>query len=176
MATQNAIIPAEIVEQRILMIRGHKVMLDRDLAELYGVATKVLNQGIKRHGERFPADFMFQLTKQEKDEVVTICDHLLPMKYSPTLPYAFTEHGVIMAANVLNSKRAVAVSIKIVRAFAHLRQMLTSHAELSRRMDALEEEYEAQFKVVFDAIKELMTPVDEDKKQIGFKVKKSLAA
>jgi len=144
------------------------VMLDTDLAELYKIPTKALNQAVKRNKERFPVDFMFQLTKQEKAEVVTICDHLERLKFSPTLPYAFTEHGAIMLANVLNSQVAVQVSIQIVRAFIKLRETLASHKDLTRRLDQLEQKYDGQFKVVFDAIRQLMTPPEPKKRKIGF--------
>jgi hypothetical protein len=144
-------------------------MLDADLAELYGVGTKVFNQAVKRNAERFPEDFMFQLTPPEKAEVVTNCDHLAKLKFSSTLPYAFTEHGAIMAASVLNSPRAVETSVQVVRAFVRLRQMLSSNAELSRKLATLEKKYDIQFKVVFEAIRELMTPLEPKKKRpIGF--------
>jgi hypothetical protein len=158
----------ERIERAIFLIRGQKVMLDADLAELYGVLTKVLNQAVKRNKERFPVDFMFQLTKEEKDEVVTNCDHLKRLKFSPTLPHAFTEHGAIMLATILNSPIAVQASIQVVRAFVRLRQMLASNADLARKLDTLERKYDAQFKVVFDAIRQLMTPPEPKRKRIGF--------
>jgi len=164
----KALIPIEIIEKKILLIRGEKVMLDSDLAELYGVPTKAFNQAVKRNKERFPDDFMFQLTKIEKDEVVTNCDHLARLKFSPNLPFAFTEHGAIMAATILNSPIAVQTSIQVVRTFVRLRQMLASNAELSRKLNALEKKYDAQFKMVFDAIRQLMTPPDPKRRQIGF--------
>jgi hypothetical protein len=162
----------ERIERAIFVIRGQKVMLDADLAELYGVLTKVLNQAVKRNKERFPVDFMFQLTKEEKDEVVTNCDHLKRLKFSPTLPHAFTEHGAIMLATILNSPVAVQASIQVVRAFVRLRQMLASNADLARKLDTLERKYDAQFKVVFDAIRQLMTPPEPKRQQIGFIHKK----
>jgi len=113
MADKTIIVPVERIEQSILLIRGHRVMLDADLADLYRVPTKALNQAVKRNKDRFPGDFMFQLTKEEKAEVVTNCDHLQKLKFSPTLPYAFTEHGAIMLANVLNSQVAVQVSFLV---------------------------------------------------------------
>ncbi len=164
----KALIPIEIIEKKILLIRGEKVMLDSDLAELYGVPTKAFNQAVKRNKERFPDDFMFQLTKIEKDEVVTNCDHLARLKFSPNLPFAFTEHGAIMAATILNSPIAVQTSIQVVRTFVRLRQMLASNAELSRKLNALEKKYDAQFKMVFDAIRRLMTPPEPKRRQIGF--------
>jgi hypothetical protein len=165
----KALIPSEVIERKILLIRREKVMLDADLAELYSVPTKVFNQAVKRNKERFPDDFMFQLTKEEKEEVVTNCDHLKRLKYSPNLPFAFTEHGAIMAATILNSSVAVQASIHVVRTFIRLRKMLASNAELARKLDELERKYDAQFKVVFDAIRQLMTPPETKKGKIGFR-------
>lgn len=165
---RQVVVPEERIAQGILMIRGHKVMLDADLADLYGVTTKRLNEQVKRNQGRFPPDFMFQLTDEEKAEVVANCDHLVRLKFSPALPNAFTEHGAIMAASVLNTARAVEMSVFVVRAFVRLRQMLASNAELARKLAALEKKYDAQFKVVFDAIRELMTPPERKKRSIGF--------
>ena len=166
----TALIPVERIERSILLIRGEKVMLDADLAALYGVTTKRLNEQVKRNRDRFPQDFAFQLTDDERSEVVANCDHLARLKYSPVPPYAFTEHGVVMAANVLKSRRAVQVSILVVRTFVHLRQMLSSHAELARKLAALERKYDRQFKVVFDAIRALMKPPEKPRKRrIGFR-------
>jgi len=164
MARDRSLIPVERIERLILLIRGHKVMLDRDLAYLYGVTTKVLNQAVKRHIDRFPEDFMFQLTMEEariwwtevragslRSQIVTLKrgEHI---KYRP---YAFTEHGILMLSSVLNSERAINVNIEIMRAFIRLRMMLASHAELARKLDALEKKYDAQFKIVFDAIRQV---------------------
>ena len=171
MTDKKSTLPAERIERLILLIREQKVMLDADLAELYGVPTKALNQAVKRNQERFPPDFMFQLTRQEKAEVVTNCDHLQRLKFSPTLPHVFTEHGAIMLANVLNSHVAVQVSIQIVRAFIKLREAVVSHKDLALRLDQLEQKYDAQFRVVFDAIRQLMTPPEPKKRKIGFIVK-----
>jgi hypothetical protein len=133
------------------------------------VSTKALNQAVKRNLSRFPEDFMFQLTAVEKDEVVTICDHLRNLKYSRTLPYAFTEHGAIQAANVLNSRQAAETGVYVVRAFVRLRQMLISNAELARKLAAMEKKYDSEFKVVFAAIKELMAPSEPKKRRpVGF--------
>jgi len=157
------------VEQAILLIRGQRVMLDADLAKLYGVSTKALNQAVKRNRDRFPDDFMFRLSATEKTEVVTNCDHLKRLKYSPALPNAFTEHGAVMLASLLNSPIAVAASIHVVRAFVRLRQWLISHADLARKLQQLEEKYDKQFAVVFEAIRALMVPPPEPKKpRIGF--------
>jgi len=153
----KGLIPLEIIENKILMIRGHRVMLDRDLAALYEVSTKALNQAVKRNLESFPEDFMFTLNLTEKAGVVTICDHLKAIKYSPQLPYAFTEQGVAMLSSVLKSKRARQVNIQIMRAFVKLRELLSTHKDLARKLETLEKKYDAQFKSVFDAIRALMT-------------------
>lgn len=152
----DSIVPLENIEGCIFLIRGQKVMLDRDLAGLYGVATKVLNQAVKRNIKRFPDDFMFKLTPSEKNELVTNCDRFRTLKHSMVAPYAFTEQGVAMLSSVLNSERAVQVNIAIMRAFVKLREMIASHKDLARRLDDLENKYDAQFKVVFDAIRQLM--------------------
>ena len=173
MVNKKILIPDEKVDRAILLIRGEKVMLASDLAGLYGVPTKVLNQAVRRNRERFPGDFMIQLTKEEKEEVVTNCDHLERLKYSPYLPYAFTEHGAVMLANVLNSPIAVTASIQVVRAFVRLRKMLASNEVLSRKLNALENKYDSQFKTVFDAIRALMVPPEKKKRKIGFNREKS---
>ena len=159
-------------ERAILMVRGDRVMLDADLAELYGVTTKALNQAVRRNERRFPPDFMFRLTKAEKKKVVTNCDHLRRIRFSPVLPHAFTEHGAIMAANILNSERAVEASVYVVRAFVRLRQLLATNAELARRLDALEAKigrHDEQLLAVIQAIRELMEPPPESpRKWIGY--------
>ncbi len=165
---KTSIIPVERIQQSILLIRGQRVMLDADLAVLYDVTTKALNQAVTRNPGRFPPDFMFRLTGSEKGEVVTNCDHLRSLKYAAALPRAFTEHGAIMVASVLNSERAVRVSVAVVRAFIHLRQLLASHADLARKMTALERKYDVQFKVVFDAIRQLMAQPTPKRPTIGF--------
>jgi hypothetical protein len=144
-------------------------LIDSDLAALYGVPTKRLNEQVKRNKQRFPADFVFQLTRGERDEVVANCDHLSRLRFAPTMPYAFTEHGALMAASVLNTARAVQISIYVVRAFVQLREGLEVHKHIVRRLDALEDKYDHQFKVVFDAIRELVKPPDSPKRRrIGF--------
>jgi hypothetical protein len=170
MTTEREVILLEEIAPRVLHIRGHNVILDMDLARMYGTTTKALNQAVKRNAGRFPAEFMFRLTNGEKQEVVTNCDHLQRLKFSPTLPYAFTEHGAIMAASVLNTPRAVEVSVIVVRTFIKLREMLASHKDLAGKLNALERKYDAQFKVVFDAIRQLMAPPPEPKGRgkIGF--------
>jgi len=160
-------IPAERIDSRIYMLRGHKVMLSIDLADLYEVEPRALVQAVKRNIERFPADFMFQLSDQEfenlKSQIV-----ISSWGGRRGIPYAFTEQGVAMLSSVLRSKRAVMVNVEIMRAFVRLRQMLTAHADLARKLAALEKKYDAQFKVVFDAIRELMTPPVGKKRPIGF--------
>lgn len=162
-------IPLDGIASRILLVRGQRVLIDADLASLYGVATKALNQAVKRNVDRFPDDFAFRLAAEEKKEVVTNCDHLGRLRFSPALPYAFAEHGAIMAANVLNSPAAVRASVHVVRAFVRLREMIASHRALAKRLEELEARYDRQFKVVFDAIRELMTPPEpKPRRRIGF--------
>ncbi|MCK4663068.1 MAG: ORF6N domain-containing protein [Bacteroidales bacterium] len=170
----KSIIPTEKIDRAILIIRGHKVMLDSDLAEIYGVKTSRLNEQVKRNKDRFPNDFMFQLTNQEKQEVIANCDHLEKLKFSRTNPYAFTEHGTIMLANVLNATTAIETSVLIVRAFVKLREILSTHKELERKILELESKYDEQFKLIFEAIRELMQQEQLDKNRpiIGYKIGK----
>jgi len=172
MAEKKIITSVEQIESLIFIIRGQKVMLDADLAELYGVATKRLNEQMRRNSERFPEDFMFQLTAEEKAEVVANCDHLAKLKYSPSLPYAFTEHGALMLGNVLKSERAVEVSLMVVRAFVHLRELASTHKEFSQKLNQLERKVGAHDRAIaelINAIRQLMTPLDAGKKRpIGF--------
>ena len=160
---------AERIEQRIFLLRGQKVMLSPDLAQLYDVEPRALVQAVKRNLERFPVDFMFQLNGREsrslKSQIVTSSWGGLRR----ATPYAFTEQGVAMLSSVLRSERAVRVNIEIMRAFVRMRQMLASHADLARKVAALEKKYDAQFKVVFDAIRELMTPPEPKQARIGFR-------
>jgi len=171
MSDDKAIVPLERIEGLILLIRGQKVMLDADLAALYGVETKALVQAVKRNIARFPEDFMFQLTKEEhaslRSQIVTSKPSGRGGRRYP--PYAFTEQGVAMLSSVLRSPRAVQVNIQIMRTFVKLRRMLAAHEQLARKLAALERKYDHQFKVVFDAIRELMTPPEPKKKRrIGF--------
>jgi hypothetical protein len=169
MAAQTSLIPAERIERAILLIREQKVLLDSDLAGLYQVPTKVLVQAVKRNSNRFPADFMFQLNREEVDSLRSQVVTSKGRGGRRYLPYAFTEQGVAMLSSVLKSNRAVLVNIEIMRAFVRLRQLLASHADLARKMDALEKRYDAQFKVVFDAIRQLMAPPPDTKRgKIGF--------
>jgi hypothetical protein len=172
MAKSQALVKIGKIQQRILLIRGEKVIIDSDLAEAYGVSTKALNQAIRRNVERFPADFMFRLTKQEKQEVVTNCDHLHNLKFSPVNPRAFTEHGAIMVASVLNSPKAIEVSVFVVRAFVQLREMVAGHKKLARKIAELERklgDHDEQILVLIEAIKQLMDPKLPPKtRRIGF--------
>jgi hypothetical protein len=171
MANKKSIIPIESIERRILFLRGQKVMLDADLAQLYGVSTKRLNEQVKRNRKRFPTDFMFQLSEEEKSEVVANCDHLGNLRFSPVLPHAFTEHGAIMLASVLNSARAIEVSIFVVRAFVNLRETLTKHRTLAQKLSQLErrfEKHDEDIQSLFRAIRQLMTPPESKKRKIGF--------
>jgi hypothetical protein len=175
MAEAPKLILVDRIEPLIIEIRGQKVLLDNDSATLYGVQTKVLNQAVKRNRDRFPTDFIFQLTAQEKEEVVTNCDHLAKLKYSPRLPYAFTEHGAIMAATILNSPRAVEVSVFVVRAFVKLRQLAVAHKELAAKLDELERKvasHDDAIRQLVAAIRQLMTPPQPSPKpsRIGFRV------
>jgi len=165
----SSLIPVERIERAIYLIRGEKVMLDRDLAALYEVETRVLNQAVGRNRERFPPDFMFELTREEImgiSQIVTSSN----LRFSKRVT-AYTEQGVAMLSTVLRSKRAISVNIEIMRAFVKMRQMLASNAELSHRFDELERKYDRQFKVVFDAIRRLMSPPVHGRKQIGFRLK-----
>lgn len=168
-ATALALIPAERIERSILFLRGEKVMLDADLAEVYGVTTKRLNEQVRRNRDRFPPDFMFQLTSEEfaalRSQNATSNEGRGGRRHHP---FAFTEHGAIMAANVLSSPRAIEASVMVVRAFVRLRQMLASHAELARKLDELEKKYDSQFQQVFAAIRALMAPPDGKRGRIGF--------
>ena len=171
----KALIPIEVIEQSIFLIRGQKVMLSTHLAELYQVEPRVLVQSVKRNIARFPQDFMFQLTEEEfyhlKSQIVISSWGGLRR----ARPYAFTEQGVAMLSSVLNSERAIKVNIEIMRAFVRLRQILASNKELAKRLDELEKKYDAQFKIVFDAIRQLMAPPEPEppKKRIGFLVEEA---
>jgi phage regulator Rha-like protein len=167
------LVPAERIENRILLIRGQKVMIDRDLAELYGVETKYLNRQVKRNMERFPKEFMFQLNNKEKKELVTNCHRLITIKHSSTHPYVFTEHGVAMLASVLNSKRAIKISINIIKIFIRLRKYLVAHKKITQKLIQLEQKiktHDTKIKDIFKAIHCLMAPSAKTIRQIGFRV------
>jgi len=165
---QTQLLPSELIERRILLIRGQRVMIDADLAMLYGVETKRLKEQVKRNPGRFPSDFMFELTAKEKGEVVANCDHLRKLKYSSYLPLVFSEHGVLMLANVLNNPRAVEMSVQIVRTFVRLRALLASHKALAHQIEEMEKKYDSQFRVVFDTLRRLLEPPEKAKRPIGF--------
>ena len=181
----------ERIEKIILLIRGHKVILDRDLARLYGVPTKVLNQAVRRNKNRFPEDFMFQLTLEEtrqwqlqqtdhslRSQIVTLKkrgdisrSQIVTLRWGENIkyqPYAFTEHGILMLSSVLNSERAIHVNIAIMRAFIRIREILASHKDLAQKLADLEKQYDSQFKVVFDALRKLIAPPAKKSKPIGF--------
>ena len=168
----QSVVPVEIIGQRILLIRGQKVMLDRDLAQLYGVKSTVLRQQVKRHADRFPLDFMFQLSQKEAKNMVS--QSVIPswQYLGGSLPYVFTQEGIAMLSSVLHSPRAIQVNIAIMRTFVQLREWLSSHKELARKLEALEQKYDEQFKAVFDAIREIMRPeLPESERRIGFRTK-----
>lgn len=170
-SSQLSPLSPETIAQRIYLIRGFKVMLDRQLAELYDVPTSALNQAVKRNWERFPNDFMFQLTEMEMESLrsqFVILDSSGRGRYSKYLPYAFTEQGVAMLSAVLKSPTAVRMNIEIMRVFVKLREMIVSNTELSRKLSELEKKYDAQFKTVFDAIRHILTPPVPPKRPIGF--------
>jgi ORF6N domain len=172
MNKSKSVIPLGEIENRILFIRGEKVIIDADLAEVYGVSTKRLNEQVKRNINRFPEDFMFQLTLNEKVEVVANCDHLGKLKYSKTLPYAFTEHGAIMAAGVLNTRRAIEISVFVVRAFIKLRQFIAGNKELLQEIGRIEQrltDHDEQIEELIDVVKQLLNPrPSSNRRRIGF--------
>jgi hypothetical protein len=173
----TSLVPTEIIEKKILLIRGQKVLLDADLAELYGVPTKALKQSVKRNIKRFPSDFMFILTYQEvrnlRSQFVTSSSS--GWGGTRISPMAFTEQGVAMLSSVLNSEKAIEVNIMIMRAFVKLREMIASNKDLARRLDELEKKYDKQFKIVFEAIRQLMIPPVTPKRKIGFDLKEKQA-
>ena len=175
-AIQKSAIPVETITSKIYLIRGHKVMLDRDLAELYGVQTKVLKQAVRRNINRFPFDFMFELTKEEledwRSQFVTSKSDKMGLRYTPM---AFTEQGVAMLSSVLNSDRAIQVNIQIMRTFTRLRDMLTTHKDLKRKIEAMEEKYDENFQIVFEAIKQLFDDEAKPIRKIGY-IKEKKAA
>lgn len=169
--SETGLVPQETIEGKILFIRGKKVLLDRDLAVLYCVQTKVLKQAVRRNAKRFPDDFMFELTTQEfenwKSQFVTSnSTDKMGLRYKPM---AFTEQGVAMLSSVLNSELAIQVNIQIIRTFTKLREMLATHKDLQKKIVAMEGKYNKQFKIVFDAIKQLLEPPEKPKKKIGYR-------
>jgi hypothetical protein len=178
--TGTIVIPDELIMNKILLIRSLKVMIDSDLAELYGVTTKRLNEQVKRNIKRFPEDFMFQLTEQEKDQVVANCDHLKKLKFSPYLPYVFTEHGAVMLASILNSDRAIHVNIQIVRIYNKMREMMITHKDILHKLNQIEKkdiEQDEKIMLIFEYLKQLEKTKQEELDQhnrpkIGFKAPK----
>lgn len=173
MTRHASVVPLTRIERAILLLRGHRLMLDADLAALYGVPVGRLNEQVKRNRERFPDDFMFQLTAQEANSLrsqFAILKTGSRGRHRKYLPFAFTEHGVAMLSSVLRSPRAVQVNIDIMRTFVRLRQVLHANADLARKLAVLESKYDAQFKVVFEAIRELMTPAVPPRRRIGFAI------
>ena len=168
------LVPVELIEGKIFLIRGQKVMLDRDLAVLYGVETRALNQAVRRNIDRFPEDFMLRLTREEimrisQFVISSVHPGIKTLKFSKNV-MAFTEHGVAMLSSILNSPRAVQVNIQIMRTFAKLREIISQHKDLARRLDDLEKKYDAQFKVVFDAIRQLIQSPEPKRRPIGLQV------
>ncbi len=168
MKQNTCILFEERIAQKIFLIRGMKVMLDRDLALLYGVPTHRFNEQVKRNNKRFPEDFMFQLTAKEKDKVIANCDNLKMLKFSPSNPYAFTELGIAMLSSVLNSDKAIEINIQIMRTFSKLRELMMVHKDLRLKIDELEQKYDTNFQIVFKAIKRLIDPPKPKKSKIPF--------
>jgi len=166
----KALIPQSDIISQIFFIRGKKVMLDFNLAMLYGVENRALKQQVKRNIERFPDDFMFRLTVTEWKEVITNCDNLGAMKFSPSLPLAFTEQGIAMLSSVLRSSKAIKVNISIMRAFVRMREIIDENKELFEKLESLEARYDEQFRIVFDAIRELIIVKQRPIAPVGFKI------
>ena len=173
----TAVVPVGAIQQRILLVRGEKVIVDADLARFYGVTTSRLNEQVRRNQDRFPPDFLFQLSQDEKAEVIAKCDHLAGLRFAKTTPFVFTEHGAIMAASVLNSARAVEVSVFIVRAFVALRQTVSQHKDLARKLADLEAriaEHDGHLAALAQAIAQLLgDPEIPERRRIGFQPKKA---
>ncbi len=165
--TTKILLPAEIIEKRIYLIRNQKIILDFHLAELYEVDTKILKRSVRRNIDRFPEDFMFEINQEELENLRS---HFGTSRWGGIryAPFAFTEQGVAMLSSVLKSKKAVSVNIEIMRAFVKLRELMLTHKDLARKLESLEKKYDSQFKTVFDAIKQLMTPLHVRKTKIGF--------
>jgi len=166
--SKTYLIPQETIVNKILFVRGEKVMLDSDLARLYNVETKQLKRAVNRNLERFPEDFMFKLTREEYRALRCQNGTLKRGEHTKYLPYVFTEQGIAMLSSILNSRRAILVNIEIVRTFIKIRKMLLSHKELQQKIASMESKYDQQFKVVFDAIRQLLTPPEKPKRRIGF--------
>ena len=173
----NPIVPDEVIMSKVLLIRGVKVMIDSDMAGLYGVSTKRLNEQVKRNLKRFPEDFMFQLAEEEKQEVVAFCDHLSRLRFSHNLPFVFTEYGAVMLASVLNSDRAIMVNVQIVRVFAKMRKLIENHSVILGKLEEMQKkdiEQDRQIMLIFEYLKQLEQAKQEelvfkDRRQIGFR-------
>ena len=173
--------PDEVVMSKILLIRGKKVMIDRDLAELYGVTTFRLNEQVKRNKKRFPEDFMFQVTQEAKQQIIERYESLATLKFSPSLPHVFTEHGAVMLASVLNSDRAIAVNIQIVRIFTRMRELLVAHKDILIKLERMEkkmvkqggklQKHDQDIQLIFEYLKQLLDPPQEPRPRIGFRRK-----
>lgn len=161
----------EKIEQKIFLLRGRRILIDRDLAALYKVKTYRLNEQVRRNIKRFPLDFMFQLTDEEKNELIAICDRFTSLKHSTSNPYAFTEQGIAMLSSVLNSDRAIEANIQIMRTFAKIRELMLVHKDLRHKIEEMEKKYDYQFRIVFDAIKKILEPPEKPKNPIGFHVR-----
>jgi len=166
----GSLVPIEVIERKILFVKGQKVMLDSDLAALYGVTTKRLNEQVRRNVKRFPADFMYQLSREEFE---SLRSHFATLnkgrgEHRKYMPYVFTEQGIAMLSSVLNSERAIQVNIQIMRTFTKLREMISSHKDLAKKLDALEKKYDEQFQVVFEAVRQLIEVEEKPKKKIGY--------
>ena len=167
----NSLIKQDGIETKILIIRGQRIMIDKDLAELYDVETKHLNRQVKRNIQRFPKEFMFRLSKKERNELVTNWHRFTVLKHSSSLPYAFTEHGVAMLATVLNSEIAIKASIRIIKAFIKLRKFISTHRQLSQKLKQLEnriDKHDSEILNIFNAIHKIMSPSEKPKRKIGF--------
>ena len=169
----SSIVPIEKIENKIFLIRGKKVMFDRDLAELYGVETRRLNEQVKRNVKRFPSDFMFQLTTEELENWMSQIAISNKEKMGiRKMPYVFTEHGVLMLSSVINSEIAIQVNIQIMRAFTKLREMIATHKDLLKKVEDMEKKYDENFAVVFETLKQLIIQEEQPKKKIGFHIEK----
>jgi len=169
---KKSLVPNELIASKILLIRGQKVMIDSDIAQLYGVTTTRLNEQVKRNKTRFPNNFMFELTQEEKKEVIANCDHLENLKFSPVLPKVFTEHGIMMVANVLTSERAINVSIQIIEVFIKMREMLTDNLSLKLDIEEIKKKlsnHSKNIELVFNYLDELIEKKDKPRNQIGYK-------
>ncbi len=168
----STVVKIENIASQVLFVRSEKVLLDFHLAKLYEVETRALKQQIRRNIERFPEDFMFQLTKPEWQELITNCDNLSQFKFSPSLPFALTEQGIAMLSSVLRSKKAIEVNIAIMRTFVQLRKLMSTNEELANKIERLETKYDEQFQIVFNAIKKLIHQENKPRKEIGYKTNK----